>query len=105
MSLNNTFETTAITLKMILESGILKPNSELFVLSNSEVEGILNADGSITVYLNGLKKVFPYPSGAARYVEKKSINGWLYWYVNTEGEKQSLSFYRDKYIQLMKPLK
>jgi len=98
MAKNNTFKTTAITLKMIIESGILKTNLKVVSVNNSNVEGILNADGSITLYFDGLIKNFPYPSGAARYVEKKSINGWLYWYVVIDGDKYNLSFLRDKYI-------
>ncbi|WP_300601966.1 hypothetical protein [Niabella sp.] len=95
---NDTFERTAVTLKMILEKGILQANVKLTSMSNPEVEGVLNEDGSITVVANGKKKIFSFPSGAARYIERKSINGWIYWQIALKDVKYNLSHYRDLYI-------
>ncbi|MCD2424384.1 hypothetical protein LQ567_16510 [Niabella pedocola] len=99
---NDTFERTAVTLKMILEKGILQANLKLTSVLNPEIEGVLNEDGSITVTINGQKRTFLYPSGAARYVEQRSINGWIYWQIELEGMKYTLSYYRDLYINALK---
>lgn len=95
-----TIETTAITLKMIIDKGILKPNSLIVSLANSNVLGKLNEDGSLTITFQGQERSFPYPSGAARFVEKKSLNGWLYWCVAEKDCYKALSYYRKKYLEI-----
>lgn len=99
---SDTFERTAVTLKMILEKGILQANLKLTSEFNPESEGVLNEDGSITIVTNGQKKTFSYPSGAARHIEQKSINGWIYWQTEVKGIKYNLNHYRDLYINALK---
>lgn len=92
---------TNITLKMLIDSGIILPGTELFC-ANPAVKGILVQNGSIKVYINGKEKVFEYLSGAARHIEKRSINGWVYWQTMTQDGRVALSIFRDKYIALKK---
>ena len=88
---------TNITLKMLIESQILLAGQEIFC-SNPSVNGFLNSDGSITVFINGRNKVYDYLSGAARHIEGRSLNGWIYWYVLRDGEKVPLGNFRDQYL-------
>lgn len=90
---------TNVTLKMLLDSGILSAGLAL-VCDNPNVSGILNGDGSITIWLDGKEKKFDFLSGAARFIEKRSLNGWLYWEVIIEGERRNLGDFRDQYLQI-----
>lgn len=84
---------------MLIESKILSPYTEL-LCPNPAVKGILNDDGSIKVFIKGEEKVFEYLSGAARHIEKRSINGWIYWQTMTKKGRVPLSVFRDKYVAL-----
>ncbi|MGC3973225.1 MAG: hypothetical protein QM771_02405, partial [Nitrospira sp.] len=88
---------TNVTLKMLIDSNILLPGSKL-ICTNPNVYGILNPNGSIKLFRDGKIKEFEYLSGAARFVEKRSINGWLYWHVLIGNKSTSLSSFRDTYI-------
>lgn len=95
---------TNVTLKMLVDSDILSAGTSL-TCRNPEAIGKLNDDGSITVWYCSQKKKFDYLSGAARFIEKKSINGWLYWEVIVNGERQNLGDFRDLYLETLVPHK
>ena len=86
-----------ITLKMIIDAGILKPNSVVYSSLNKHITGTLNADGSLSILINKEIKTFPFCSGAARAVEDRSLNGWIYWLIEDEDELKPLDYYRTKY--------
>jgi hypothetical protein len=90
---------TGVTLKMILEAGILSAGVEL-VGPVPEAKGILNGDGSITISLNSKEKVCEYLSGAARYVAKVSLNGWTYWSAKINGELKSMDSFREEFLRM-----
>lgn len=87
---------TEITLKMLVESELLSAGEEL-LCEHPNARGILNSDGSIKVILEGNEKAFQYPSGAARYVENKSLNGWKYWFIRINDEVHFLDSFREKF--------
>lgn len=89
---------TNVTLSMLIDRGIILPGAEL-VCPNPKVSGTLNLDGSITVTIEGKEKNFQYLSGAARYIEKRSLNGWLYWSTVIDGKKRNLGDFRDQYLK------
>ena len=95
---DDNFQKTNVTLKMLIESKILLPGLEL-VCPNPKVRGNLNSDGSITVNIEGKEKKFDYLSGAARHIEKRSINGWIYWHVIINGEERNIGSFRDEYLK------
>jgi len=84
---------------MIIDSGILIAGTDVFAINNKKTRGKLNRDGSITVKINGEDIVCPYPSGAARTIEKKSLNGWIYWCILDSGSYNNLTYYRDIYTK------
>lgn len=92
------YRKTEVVLKMLVDCGMLSPGAEL-LSDNPDARAILNSDGSIKVIFEGNEKLFSYPSGAARYVEKKSLNGWAYWFLLCNGEKRYLSSFRDEYYR------
>jgi hypothetical protein len=89
-----------ITLLNLIEAEILAPGIKLFSLGNGNVSGILNSDGGISLSIDMQEKVFHSPSGAARAIEKRSINGWIYWGAYESNEIKPLTFYRDRYIKI-----
>jgi hypothetical protein len=95
----DTFQKTSITLKMLIDGGVLNTSQEIFC-DNPAIKGILNADGSITVNIDGKDQTFNYLSGAARHIEKRSLNGWLYWHVKNGTEKYAIGSFRDEYLKL-----
>jgi len=90
-------EYTNITLKMILDSGLIEPGTNIYLSSHPEVKGKINSDGSITLPLDRQDKVFHSPSGAARAVVKLSVNGWTFWKLLINNEYKELSFLREQY--------
>ncbi|SDX36676.1 hypothetical protein SAMN05444410_11451 [Hydrobacter penzbergensis] len=98
MSLSaNTLKKTSITLKMLIDVGLLHAGQEIFC-ENPSIKGVINLDGSITVNVDGKDCHFEYLSGAARHIEKRSLNGWLYWHTSIEGEKFCIGSFRDQYL-------
>ena len=95
-------EYTNITLKMILDSGIIEPGTFIYSSSQPEVTGTINSDGSITILLKRQEKVFYSPSGAARAVVKLSVNGWTFWRLLINNEYKELSFLRELYSDALK---
>lgn len=84
---------------MLVEAGFLKLGQEL-VCSNTKAKCSINTDGFVSLKYNGEDKIFEHLSGAARYIEKKSLNGWIYWQVEIDGRKIFLSELRDQYLKL-----
>ena len=95
-------EYTNITLKMILDSGLIEPDTLIYSSSQPEVKGKINSDGSITLLLDRQDKVFHSPSGAARAVVKLSVNGWTFWRFLINNEYKELSFLRELYYDALK---
>lgn len=93
------FAKTNVTIKMLLESRVLRPGTELFC-PNSTVKGFINHDGSISVIIANQEMSFESLSGAAKYIEGRSINGWIYWLTNTDNGPVALSGFRDVYLSL-----
>lgn len=90
-------EITNITLKMIVNSGLIKPDTTIYSLSQPQVMGKINTDGSITLVINNQNKTFISPSGAAREVVKLSVNGWTFWKIFIDNEYKELSILREKF--------
>lgn len=90
-------EYTNITLKMILDSGLIEPGTCIYSSSQPQVKGKINSDGSITLLLDKEDKVFQSPSGAARAVVKLSVNGWIFWKLLINNEYKELSVLRKLY--------
>ncbi|HHD92032.1 MAG TPA: hypothetical protein ENL06_00165 [Candidatus Portnoybacteria bacterium] len=79
-----------ITLKDIINSGFIKPNISVYASINENILGKINIEGAIEIKIDGIKKVFPFPSGAARAFTKTSVNGWKFWKI----------YYNDEFIEL-----
>jgi len=89
-----------ITLKTIIESGIIKTGTKVFAISDNQITGVLNNDGSLTLNIDNQQKIFPFPSGAARAVTKTSVNGWIFWMIDDNGTINNLKFYKEKYMEI-----
>lgn len=87
-------ELTEITLKMIVDSGILKPETTIYSSTKQPVSGKINNDGSITVSFN---KKYKSLSGAAKSITGSNINGWRFWQVRVNDEFKELTFFREEY--------
>ena len=96
----NYLEQQDITLEMVIKAGLLEPGTTLYAASDSNVTGTLNADGSIDLVIDGIKKIFPYPSGAARAVRNISVSGWVFWKVIENGQFVELIKYKQKYLKI-----
>ena len=98
-------EVPDVTLKMIIESGIIKPDTKVYASLNyqavgsPQIIGNLNKDGSISFYIDNQLKTFPFPSGAARAIAKISVNGWIFWKILDSGQYKELSFFKEKYLR------
>lgn len=87
-------ELTEITLKMIVQAGLMEPETIIYSSTKPPVAAKVNSDGSITVPLN---RTYPSPSGAAKAITNSSINGWKFWTVLVNNEYKLLSFFREEY--------
>ena len=92
-------ETPDITLKMIIDSGLIKPDTKVFASINHEIIGKINQDGSITLFIDNLQKTFLFPSGAARAIVKMSVNGWLFWQILESDQFKELSYFKKEYLK------
>lgn len=90
-------ETHSVTLKMLLDAGILKAGIRLHAESDENMIATLSPDGNILLNINGKTVEKQSLSGAARAITGKSLNGWLFWSINELGTMQTLSFFRSKY--------
>jgi hypothetical protein len=94
-------ETPDITLKMIIDAGIIKPGAEVYASTNLEIVGHITNEGGILLS-NGCEEILhPYPSGAARSVTKSSVNGWKFWLIKIGSDFQELRVIRELYRKKM----
>lgn len=89
-----------ITLEMVIKAGLLKPGTKLYASSDKNIIGILNEDGSIELIIDGIKKIFPYPSGAARAIRNISVSGWVFWKVMEDGSLLELLKFKKRFLEL-----
>lgn len=92
-------ETPDVTLKMIIDSGIIKPGTKVYARVNLQIYGIVNVDGSISLEIDSEHKVFPFPSGAARAITKTSVSGWLFWKILESEEYKDLTYFKNIYLE------
>jgi hypothetical protein len=95
----NYHEIPGVTLKMIIDSGIIKPETKVYASLNHQITGNINGDGSITLFFDHQPKTFPFPSGAARAIVKTSINGWLFWKILDCDQYKELSYFKNEYLK------
>ena len=88
-----------VTLKMIISVGLIESGTKVYSKHNPSIEGILDENGAISFRIGDEFKRFPYPSGAARYISKTSVNGWKYWRILEDGIYNELSVYKERYKQ------
>lgn len=93
-------EIPGITLKMIIDSGIIQADTMVYASINHQITGIINSDGSITLNHLHEPKTFAFPSGAARSIVKTSTNGWLFWKILDDGEFKNLSHFKSEYQKI-----
>lgn len=91
-------ETQDITLEMVIKAGLLQAGTTVYASSDQSITGKLNEDGSIELEIEGKKKVFPYPSGAARAVKKISVSGWIFWKVKKNNTLIELLKYKQELL-------
>lgn len=96
----NYLEQQDITLELVIKAGLLVPGTTVYAASDSNITGTLNADGSIELTVDGIKKVFPYPSGAARAVRNISVSGWVFWKVKENDQLIDLLKYKQRYLKV-----
>lgn len=53
-------ETPDITLKMIIDSGFLKPDTKVYASIDENITGIINSNGAIEIIINGKKMYFHF---------------------------------------------
>jgi hypothetical protein len=87
---------TDITIGDLINNELLEPSTDLYKVKTGEKLGKLNQNGTISVVSNGIEKIAEDPSGAARWIEKISLNGWTYWGVKKGQKIVSLSELREK---------
>lgn len=90
-------EVPDITLKMIIDSGLIKSDTKVYASSDNSIIGTINKDGSINLFIDNQEKIFPFPSGAARAIVKTSVNGWKFWRILEHGEYKELSSFKKEY--------
>jgi hypothetical protein len=87
-------ELTEITLRMVMDSGLLTPGTLIYSSTDPVQTAVVNSDG--TIKISG-EKVFYSPSGAAKSITDSSINGWRFWKVLLDDVYVELSFFREQY--------
>lgn len=87
-----------ITLKDIISDGFIQPNTEVYASTNEKISGIINIEGAIEIEIDGVKEIFPFPSGAARAFVKTSVNGWKFWKINYNNQLIELTELKRKYL-------
>jgi hypothetical protein len=90
-------EFAATSLKMLIDANILKPGTNLYAESDDSASALLNADGSISLTIEGNLKEYQSPSAAAKALTGKSLNGWVFWKVDESGQINTLASFRSKY--------
>jgi len=87
-----------IELKNLIDEGYIKPNTKVYASSNEKIEGLLNKDGAIILKIEGEEKIFPFPSGAARAIVNRSVNGWKFWKIKENDDYVELSVLKKRYL-------
>jgi hypothetical protein len=95
----NSLQITEITIKMLIDSGILEVNTKIYSNSKPVVIGTIDIDGLIQLKIGNELKKFPYLSGAARAVVNLSVNGWKFWRIERDKKMIELSELRKVYVQ------
>lgn len=95
-------EYTNVTLKMLIDAGVIKADTEIYSSSQPEIIGKIKSNGSISILLGSQYKTFHSPSGAAKAILKVSVNGWIFWKILFENEYKELSFLRELYLNKQK---
>lgn len=86
-----------ITLKDIISDGFIQPNTEVYASTNEKISGIINIEGAIEIEIDGVKEIFPFPSGARAFV-KTSVNGWKFWRINYNNQLIELTELKQKFL-------
>lgn len=97
-----TNDLTEITLKMLLEEGIIEKGTILYSDTNPATTAKINSDGFIDLSINGNQKLYPFPSGAARALVNLSVNGWKFWKIEINNEMKEISELRQIYKERKK---
>ena len=87
-----------ITLKDIINDGFIQPDTVVYASTNEEISGIINVEGAIEIEIDSVKKIFPFPSGAARAFVKTSVNGWKFWKIDYNNQLIELAELKRKYL-------
>lgn len=88
---------TEITIKILLESGLVEPGTIIYSDTKPVKTAKINSDGLISIDIDGNRKLYPYPSGAARAIVNLSVNGWTFWKIKINGELKEISYLRTIY--------
>ena len=97
-----TKDLTEITLKMLLDEGIIEKGTVLYSDTNPEKKAKINSDGFIDLNIDGAQKLYPFPSGAARALVNLSVNGWKFWKIKINDELREISELRQIYKERKK---
>jgi len=84
--------------KNLIDEGFIKPNTKVYASSNEKIEGLLNKDGAIILKIDGVEKIFPFQSGAARAIVNLSVNGWKFWRIRENESFVELSEIKKRYM-------
>lgn len=95
-------EITEITLKMIVDAGIISAETILYSDTTPVKTAKINSDGLIEINIDGNRKLFPYPSGAARSIVNLNVNGWKFWRVKINYQLKEISELRTIYKEEIK---
>jgi len=79
-----TNDLTEITLKMLLDEGIIEKGTVLYSDTNPTKTAKINSDGFIDLNIDGSQKLNPFPSGAARALVNLRVNGWKFWKIKNQ---------------------
>jgi hypothetical protein len=93
---------TEITLKMLLDDGIIEKGTVLYSETNPIKTAKINSDGFIDLNIDGTQKLYPFPSGAASALVNLSVNGWKFWKVKINNELKEISELRQIYKERKK---
>lgn len=92
-------EYSSVTLAMMLEKGLIEPNTRLYPLKNKDVQAIVKPNGKIEITIDSKVQQTNSLSGAAKIVTGLQLNGWKYWHVDINGELIEISNLRKKYFE------
>lgn len=90
-------EIVGITLKMLIDKSIIQPGIKIYSISDRSISAEVNTKGDIILNIKGSEREFISPSGAARAVENRSLNGWFYWLILIDKDFVPLNTLRDRY--------